>query len=94
MATWIQRGQSIGDALLNAVASLGQLDRLGRALAYHFGRLAEYDAANNAGKAQIYVESLFKLCVQMIKHFESAMDSKTAGDAAVAKVDTDFQQTP
>lgn len=94
MATWIQRGQAIGDGLLNATASLGQLDRLGKALAFHAGRLDEYNAATNAGKAQIYVESLFKVCISLIKNYESWLDVKTASDAAVAKVDTDFQPTP
>lgn len=53
MATYVQRIQVIGDALINGRATPTQLQRLGEALAMHGSAHAEYLASNNAGKLRL-----------------------------------------
>lgn len=94
MATFIQRGQAIGNALINGVASMAQLDRLGKALAYREARLAEYDSSDNAGKAQIYIEAFRALCLQALREYESSAAVQAAKEVAEGAVGTDFQEAP
>lgn len=94
MATYIQRGQSIGNALVNGVATLTQLDRLGRALAWREARLTEYDAGDNNIKAMIYVQAFRSFCLQVLREFEGRAAALAAQDAASDQVDTDFPEAP
>lgn len=94
MATFIERGQAIGNALINGTATLAQLDRLGKALAHAEAREAEYLASNNAGKAQIYVEAFRAYCIRVLKEYEQQQAVASAKAAAAATVDTDFPQAP
>lgn len=94
MATFIQRGQSIGNALINGTATLAQLDRLGRALAYREARLQEYLDGDNAKKAEIYVTAFRNWCLSAMREFEGQDAAVAARTAAAADVDTGFPEAP
>lgn len=94
MATYIQRGQAIGNALINNTATMQQLDRLGKALAYREARLSEYEAADNAGKAQIYVEAFRAFCLQALREYEGSAAEAAARAQAEGAVVGDFPETP
>lgn len=94
MATFIQRGQSIGNALINGVATLAQLDRLGRALAYKSGQLDSYLVGSNDVKAQIYVGVFRQFCTEAIVDYESAVAVAAAVATTAATVQNDFHEAP
>jgi hypothetical protein len=94
MATFIQRGQTIGNALINGTATLAQLDRLGKALAYREARETEYLAGDNNVKAQIYVEAFRAFCLRALREYEGAQAVTTAKATAEAAIDTDFPEVP
>lgn len=95
MATFVQRWQSVGDALLNTVASVTQLGRLATAVCFHQGRLADYIAApTNAAKAEVAVQCLRSLLLAVVKNYESEAAVMSARQSAAVTVDTDFAGTP
>lgn len=94
MATNIQRGQAIGNALINGTATLAQLDRLGRALAYREAQLQTYENSDNDGKASIFIEAFRSFCIRALKDYESLAAEQAAKEAAASKVETDFPQAP
>ena len=90
MATYLQRGQAIGNALINGTATPAQLNRLGRALAYREARLTEYDAGTNDDKAAIFVLSFRAFCIEALQNFEGLEAADDARQAAAGAVDTAF----
>lgn len=94
MATYVQRIQAIGDALINGSATPTQLQRIGEALAMHGSAHAEYLAATNAGKAEIAVRELRKTLLAIIKNAESAEAVRSAMLGSSSAVDTDFTESP
>lgn len=94
MATYIQRGQAIGNALINGVATLQQLDRLGQALAQRDMRLQEYLAGDEATKAEVYVTAFRHFCLEVVKEYEGLQAVSEARVAAATAVDVDFAQAP
>lgn len=95
MATFVQRWQSIGDALLNAVASVSQLNRLAEAVCYSQSRLAEYRAAGtNALKSEIAMQCLRAVLLGLIKNFEGETAISAARASTTTTVDTDFAGAP
>ena len=94
MATYIQRGQNIGNALINGVATLTQLDRLGKALAYQSTQLDAYLAGDNNVKAEIYVTAFRQFCLNALKEYEGSAAEAAAVAATAATVETDFPQAP
>lgn len=94
MATYIQRGQTIGNALVNGVATPQQLDRLGKALANREARLQEYLDGDNAKKAEIYVGAFRQFCLRTLREYEGTEAAQAAQEAAASAVDTDFPEAP
>lgn len=92
MATYLQRGQAIGNALINGTATPAQLNRLGRALAYREARLTEYDAGDNNAKAEIYVAAFRSYCLQALSEFEGYEAAQAAAAAAGSQVEADFPE--
>lgn len=94
MATYVQRAQAIGNALVNGTATPAQIDRLGRALANGAARLAEYDAATNAQKAGFLVAEVRRHILGVIKQFEAEDAVRAATTVANTTTDADFSETP
>jgi hypothetical protein len=94
MATYLQRGQAIGDALINGTATASQLNRLGKALSYREARLSEYEAGTNAQKAEIYVTAFRQFCLQVLREYEGHEAVDAARAAAEGAVETDFPEAP
>lgn len=94
MATYIQRGQSIGNALINGTATYAQLDRLGKALAYRSGQLDAYLVGDNNTKAQLYVAAFREFCIGALKEYEASEAVVQASDNAAVAVDNDFPEAP
>lgn len=94
MATYIQRLQSACDALLNAVATQAQMNRLARAIAWQTGRLSEYDAGTNAQKAAIGIAGMRAWAINTVKSFEAQAAANTAAASAVATTDADYAEAP
>lgn len=94
MSTYIQRGQAIGNALINGVATTAQLDRLGRALAYKNGQLEAYMAGDNDAKAEVYVTAFRKFCVDALMEYEAQAAMQAALSATTTTISTDFAQAP
>lgn len=95
MATFVQRWQSIGDALLNAVAPAAKLGRLAEAVCYSQGRLHEYQAAStNALKAEIAVQCIRGALLALVKTYEADVAVSAARQTTSATVDTDFAGAP
>lgn len=92
MATFAQRYQAIGDAIVNKVATTLQLDHLGRALAWRAGMLTEYEELGLGGKAQFAVEQIRRLLIQIVKHYDEYEAAETARAAAVTAVDNEFSE--
>lgn len=92
MATYLQRGQAIGDALINGTATPAQLDRLGTALAANTGQLAAYQTGTNAVKAAIYVAAFRAWVLGQIQLYESKQAVTVAGQNASNQVLTDFPE--
>lgn len=94
MATPIQRAVAISNNLINGVATATQIDRVGKALAWRYGRLAEYEAGDNTIKSQIYMDCILRSCIETMKDFEAKQAIQNAGEVARLQVEADFQQTP
>lgn len=94
MATKLQRGKAIADAIINGTATNAQLNRLGRAMAFRTMRVAEYDAANAAGKADILIDGLRIICLQLIQERESIDAIETARIASNTAVASAFTEVP
>lgn len=94
MATYLQRGQAIGNALINGTATPEQLNRLGMALANREARLQEYLNGDNAKKAEIYVEAFRQFCLRALREYEGREAAQAAQQAAASTVDTDFSEAP
>lgn len=94
MATPIQRVVSISNALVNGVASTDQIRRVGRGLAYRYKRLPEYDAADDTGKALIFIDCTIKMYLENVQDLESKGAMTDAGELARLQVLADFQAAP
>lgn len=94
MATDLQRVQAICDGLVNQVATQAQIGRLGAAMATQAGRLAEYQAASNAGKSRIFLDVLRAFCLNTIKSTEAASAAQAAANTASADAETSLPETP
>lgn len=94
MAEPIQRAVSISNALINGVATADQIRRVGRGLANRYRRLAEYDGADDTGKAQIFCDSILKMCLEATQDLEAKTAVANAGDMARLQVNADFQPAP
>lgn len=90
MATYAARAQAIADALLNTTATAAQQLRLGRALAYREGTLAEFDAATNALKAEMFVKASRRLYLSIVRTFEGDDSASTARHSTETQVGIDF----
>lgn len=94
MATPIQRWQSIGDALLNQVATPAQLLRLGQAYAYSTQQSNMFDAMTNTEKAQYCIDRTMAYATALVRKMDSDKASATAAATAGAAVDTEFAPAP
>lgn len=94
MATYIERAQAIGNALINGVATPTQINRLGGALATAAARESEYAAATNSQKAQFLVEELRRRLLSLIKTVEADTSVRDAQAAVEEDVETGFSETP
>lgn len=89
MATYLQRAQSIGNAIVNGTATLQQIDRLGQAIAYQTGRREQYLTLATEQRAQFVVESIRGYVVGLI----SSMDGQIASQAAAGAVTQEFKES-
>ncbi len=92
MPTPVQRASSIFDALVNQATPAATKVAGGRAAAFAYGRLAEYDAATNAEKSAIFLESVRRWLMDHDKQLRGAdgrVEMQAAKDAAVV---TDWTQ--
>lgn len=92
MATFVQRAQAIGDALLNGPATASQINRLGQALAYQSGMLGEYNSMTQAQKAEFFIDRIRALCIGLVKRYDEYMAAQAAMASAVAAVDVEFKE--
>lgn len=94
MATYLQRGQAICDALINSPSTASQQLRLGRALAHRDGLLAEFDAGTNAQKAEMFVRAFRRTCLRAVRDLEGEDAAGNARSTAEAQVDAGFPEAP
>lgn len=89
MATGAQRFQSIGDALVNGVATQQQLTRLGTGIAISAGQIDYYNTLTNAQKADFAVKYIRTYLLGLVK----SGDQSTAF-AGLPNVSVEFQEAP
>lgn len=94
MATFAQRAQAIGDALLNGTATASQINHLGQALAHQCGMLGEYNNMTQAQRAEFFVSRMRVLCIGLVKRYDEYIAAQTAMASAVAAVDVEFTEQP
>jgi len=90
MATYAERAQAIGNALLNATATAQQVDRLGAAIANNDGNSTAYAAMTQAAKAQFLVTRVREMLLAQVR----SSDMTTASRNAQNQASTDFPETP
>jgi len=90
MATFPQRAQAIGDALVNGVATQGQIDSLGQALAWQTGMLVEYSSMTAGQKAEFFVTRMVEINKGYVKTFRQNTASAAAIATASQSVDAEF----
>lgn len=90
MATYAQRAQAIGDALVNGTATAGQIDSLGQALAWESGQLGEYTAMTQGQKAEFLVNRFVSRTIGLVKTYRQNTASAAAIATATQSVDTEF----
>lgn len=93
MATYVQRAQAIGDALVNGIATPTQINRLGLALAQHGGMVTEYNTLTQLQKAEFFVTRMRALTIGLVKHYDEFTAAANAINAATAAVDLEFKDT-
>lgn len=90
MATYTERAQAIGNAIINATATAQQIDRIGTALAYNQGNSASYATMTQAQKAQFLVTLIRDMVLAQVR----SADMEAARRTAQAQASTDFPETP
>lgn len=92
MATYVQRAQSIGDALVNGVATQAQLVRLADA----FARQLEIDPATltNGQKAELLVRRMREHALSVIRRAEGDQAEEAARTDTAASVAAGFAESP
>ena len=90
MATYAERAQSIGNALINNAATAQQIDRLGAAIAYNQGNSTAYAAMTSGQKAQFLVTEVRSFLLNMVR----AADMEAARRTAQNQASTGFPETP
>lgn len=90
MATYVQRAQAIGDALINGVASAAQIDRLGLAFARQSGNEAHYNSLGGSAKAEFLVKAVRANLVAVVTSADVNHALKTASSSAA----TDLPENP
>lgn len=93
MATYVQRAQAIGDALVNGIATPTQINRLGLALAQHGGMVTEYNTLTQLQKAEFFVTRMRALTIGLVKHYDEFTAAASAISTANAAVDLEFKDT-
>lgn len=94
MATKPQRAQSLGDALLNGVASTAQINRLALALAFTEGKAAAFNAMTQAERAAYFVDHLKTYCTNATKGYDVSTATATAAATALAANAQEFPPEP
>ena len=92
MATYLERAQALGLALLNRAPTLPELDKWGRALAWQTGREQEYNAATTEQRAWFIVTSTLDRAVAVISQYDEESASRTARAAASDAVKAAFKE--
>lgn len=90
MATYAQRAQAIGDALINGVATAQQIDRLGVAFARQSGNADHYAGLTNAGKAEFLVKAVRSHLIAIV----TSADVNHAAQTASSSAATDLPENP
>ena len=95
MATYIQRWQALGEALLGKPATTAQLARLGDAIAASTPIMGgtPYAQMTNALKAEFCIKTMHRHCVGLVKRMDTLAAQATV-DETVAAVDTEFAEAP
>lgn len=94
MATYAQRAQAIGDALVNGTATQGQIDSLGQALAWEVGSLGEYTSMTLGQKAEFLVTRITQRTIGLVKTYRQNVGSAAAITSATQSVDAEFPPNP
>lgn len=90
MATYVQRAQAIGDALINGTATPTQIDRLGVAFARQSGNAAHYASLTSAAKAEFLVKAVRANLIAVV----TSADVNHAAQAAASSATTDLPENP
>lgn len=94
MATFPQRAQAIGDAYVNGVATQGQINSLGEALAWEAGVLVQYNSMTPGQKAEFLVTRTVDKAINLVKVYRQNVRSAAAITQANTETDTEFPPTP
>lgn len=86
----VQRITAICDALVNNSATPAQIARVGVALAARFGRVGEYNIADNQGKATIATQCVRRVLLDIVREYEGSAAAATASATAEGA----FPETP
>jgi hypothetical protein len=92
MATYPDRAHGICDAILNKIATAGQMEHLGKALAYQAGALSEYNVMTSLEKAIFLVTRVRSYLVTVVKQYDQAVAAQLAMNNAAASVDSEFTE--
>lgn len=94
MATFSQRAQAIGDALVNGTATASQINHLGRALAHQCGMLGEYNNMTQDQRAEFFISRMRSMSINLVKQYDEYVAAQSARASAAAAVDVEFAETP
>lgn len=89
MATYLQRAQSIGNAIVNGTSTLQQIDRLGQAIAFRVGSREHYLSLTTDQKAEFIVRNLRDEFIGLI----TTMDVQLAAQSASSTAATEFRES-
>lgn len=94
MATYVERLQAIGTALVNRAVTPAEFDKLGRAMAYAAGRIPEYEAATSGQRAKFMVLHFLRYATELMSHYDEEQAAAAARAAAAAAIKTGWTDTP
>ncbi len=95
MATNPQRVQAIANALINAIATPAQINRIGQGLAHQPPPFTgNYDALSNAEKMAFILAQLRQIVLFPIKQKDASDAARATPVPDPALVDTEFAETP
>lgn len=94
MASFAQRAQAIGDALVNGTATAAQINHLGQALAHQAGMLGEYNNMTQGQRAEFVVSRIRSMNIGLVKQYDEYVAAQAARASAAAAVDVEFTETP